>query len=376
MSDGSMTESDMERSLLAQLASKFASQSEVIATDALTFILRHSTGARGSLQSLLGNLGCGSPVAYVTTQSVIGDESRPDLSVFDKSDQLMAFIEAKFWAGLMVTQPVDYLQRLVERRGQVLLFVVPEARIDSVWAELEKRATNAGMPFSDVVAAVSARSASTAGGAKMALTSWTRLLSILKAGSEQAHEREAVANLEQLEGLVRRFESDEFGPLSSADLSDLTVPRRVKALSGLVQAVIVKAESKGVIATGGTRPAHTWTSAGRYLGLRHGNSWLGIDHDAWALYQASPLWLWFGVSPWSRGREVRRALSGWEAKSPQRLFVNDDDSVSVPLFIRSGAERDEVIDDLLCQIEEVDAALAAAGLTRATGAPEPVSRPT
>lgn len=362
----------MDNSLLAQLASKFTTQAEVVSTDALCFVLRSSVGARRGLRFLLGEHLPHAQVARVATQKPEGDAGRPDLSVFDEKDQLFGYVEAKFWCGLMDTQPVHYLDRLSAAGGQVLLFVVPRARVDSIWAELLRRSDRAGNAVKERPAPDGARSGIASSGVALELTCWDRLVEVLRRAAEREKDHDAVANIDQLSGLVRRFEDDGFGPMNSAELTDLTVPNRVRSLSALVQAVVAKAESEKVISTAGTRPAHSWTSAGRYLSLEHGNTWLGLDHDAWARYQVSPLWLWFSAGEWSKGREVYRALQKWEVATPRRLFTNADDSVSVPLFIPAGAERDEVVANLVHQLREVDDALASAGLSRpkATAGPE------
>jgi hypothetical protein len=360
----------MERSLLAQLASKFAAQDEVVATDALTFILRRSTGAREAIAAVLGRSAEGSPIASASTQTVAGEESRPDLSLFDATGRLVAYVEAKFWAGLTPSQPVDYLRRLTEQGGRAVLFVVPEERLDSIWAELRQRVEAGGLRCSVSAPGVGARVARIGEDSELLLCSWRQLLSALRSGCERTGERDAAANLDQLAGLVGRFEADGFGPMSQAELSDLRVPRRVRALVELVKAVVARGEATGTITRDGTRETHGWASAGRYFRLRHGNAWLGVDHDAWARYHASPLWVFFSADDWSRARDVRGALRRWEVEAPPRLFVNDDDSLSIPLLLRPGAERDAVVEDVVRQLDELDAALAAAGLTRSKGAPQ------
>jgi hypothetical protein len=357
-------------SLLAHLATKFSDQNEVVATDALAFVLRHSPPAMKALAQLLGSVaGVSIPVARVSPQYVAGDESRPDLATFTEDSRLTAFLEAKFWAGLTDAQPVDYLRRLDEQHGRALIFIVPEERVASISAHLEERARAAAVQLSPPSTVEGVRSVKATSGIRLMVISWKRLLAVLTAGCVRAEDRHAVANLDQLSGLVARFEAEGFGPMSPTELTDLSVPRRVKALAELVQAVIAKGEADQLINLGGTRPTHDWTSAGRYLSLPHGNCWLGIDHDAWARYQTTPLWLWFPANGWGRAVDVRHALQGWEVGSPPRAYVNDDDSVSVPLFIRPAAERDEAVGELVRQLAGVDEALSAAGLLGGPGAP-------
>jgi hypothetical protein len=350
-------------SLLAHLAAKFSDQDEVVATDALAFILRNSVPALRALEQLLGaEAGEHIPVARVSPQHVAGDESRPDLATFAADGTLTAFVEAKFWAGLTEAQPVEYLRRLREKGGKFLLFVVPEERITSVSATLAERTIDGNILITNKPTdRVSA--AATLSGRRISVIAWKHLLVALTSACGRADDRDSVANLDQLSALVARFESEGFGAMSRADLSDLSVPRRVRALAALVQAVVAKGKATSVINLAGTQTSHGWTSAGRYLALQHGNAWFGVDHDAWARYKLTPLWLWFPATPWGQAQDVRRALQDWEVGEPKRLHVNDDDdSVSVPLFLQPAAEREEMVEHVIHQLEEVDRMLAAAGL--------------
>ena len=64
----------------------------------------------------------------------------PDLAVFGHDGQERILLEAKFWAGLTENQPGTYLARLPDDGAtSVLLFVAPEARLESIWTELRRR---------------------------------------------------------------------------------------------------------------------------------------------------------------------------------------------------------------------------------------------
>lgn len=353
-------------SLLAHLAAKFSDQHEVVATDALHFILRSSAPAMKALEQLLtAASGHAVPIARIATQYVAGEESRPDLAAFGPDGKTTAFIEAKFWAGLTDAQPAGYLRRLKEQGGTALLFVVPEERVTSIGAHLVQRGAAADTALAPSTIADGAWKLTAPGGLRVLVTSWKRMLAILGAACVRAEDPAAVANIEQLSGLVGRFEAEGFGPMSPAELTDLSVPRRVRALVSVVQAVVDRGVAEKLIDLSRTRERADWTSSGRYLSLLHGNAWFGLDHDAWARYQSTPLWLWFGTNDWGRAHEVRRALSAWESGTPPRMHVNEDDTISVPLFILPATEPEDVIEDILRQLREIDAALATAGLSAA-----------
>ena len=65
--------------------------------------------------------------------------ARPDLAVYDRERKERVLMEAKFWAGLTENQPNAYLARLpLDQRPAVLLFVAPEARLETLWPELRR----------------------------------------------------------------------------------------------------------------------------------------------------------------------------------------------------------------------------------------------
>ena len=71
----------------------------------------------------------------------VGDATlaRPDLAVYDRERKERVLMEAKFWAGLTENQPNAYLARLpLDQRPAVLLFVAPEARLETLWPELRR----------------------------------------------------------------------------------------------------------------------------------------------------------------------------------------------------------------------------------------------
>jgi hypothetical protein len=114
-----------------------------LATEALHFILTHSTEGRHSFARLLSTFGDRLPEPlHFKTQA--GDEkgSIPDLVGLDGQGVEQAIIEAKFWAGLTPRQPLAYLDRLPS--SGLLIFLVPARRTDMLWHELLQRCRRAG----------------------------------------------------------------------------------------------------------------------------------------------------------------------------------------------------------------------------------------
>ena len=128
--------------LLSHLARNLTDRTEDLAVEALGYILGKSPASREALNSMVGN---DIPrVVRVATQVIGEDRTRPDLVGFDGHGQERVLIEAKFWAALTENQPNTYLERLPDDDTSLLLFVAPEARLQSLWPELLRRTRNAG----------------------------------------------------------------------------------------------------------------------------------------------------------------------------------------------------------------------------------------
>ncbi len=96
------------RSLLSFIAQRYTSDLEDVATDALAFVLSRTDSARGALSELLADGGGPLPIAKVQSWGELAHGAVPDLACWDGDDELVAFIESKFWAQLTHHQPVIY----------------------------------------------------------------------------------------------------------------------------------------------------------------------------------------------------------------------------------------------------------------------------
>ena len=126
--------------LLAFLVPKLTSQVENAATDALAFILNKSPACRSALDHLLrdGDFNP-DPIAWVETQVTYQDGSRPDMVGYDQRDIKRLLAEAKFWASLGQRQVSGYFGQLEAPGPGVLLFIAPDRRIDTLWAEIMRQ---------------------------------------------------------------------------------------------------------------------------------------------------------------------------------------------------------------------------------------------
>ena len=85
------------------------------------------------------------PQLTFKTQASGEDSSIPDLAALDPEGREVLLIENKFWAGLTRNQPAAYLARLPQNQDGLLLFVVPQRRLHSVWPDLVTSAAAEGV---------------------------------------------------------------------------------------------------------------------------------------------------------------------------------------------------------------------------------------
>ncbi|MFO0683936.1 MAG: hypothetical protein U0234_17925 [Sandaracinus sp.] len=189
--------------ILADLVGKLTSQRENAATLALTYVMTKCAPARAAVATALGI----PEVARVSSQYIAGDESRPDIAMFSADGKLRGLIEAKFWAALTDAQPVDYITRLDEAGGGVLVVLAPEARLDALRAEVLERCRRA-RPETAIDG-----SSITVGAITIRFVSWRGVLDLIDDAARVAGDEAARRDVGQLRGLCDVFEGEGFLPL-------------------------------------------------------------------------------------------------------------------------------------------------------------------
>lgn len=345
--------------LFGQLASRFSTSPENLATEALAFILNRSATMREAFRRLVGQTGIELP-KLARFRSQAGDEQGniPDLIGLDAKGVERLVVENKFWAGLTENQPVGYIDRLAVEGGAVLVFVVPSKRLSVVWTELANSARNQErilrdpeQPSGDLLFArppfLTALPATTA----LAATTWNAVLDSLEAAARASAETSSAADIAQLRSLCDVMDNEAFLPVSMEELTNLEVPRRLIGLADLIRELSEKAVALGIAHIGRLLPTHGWYTSGRYLKIGPVEAWLGIDHRYWSRYGITPLWIRFRNNEFGRAPLVLEALKAWP-----RLFEVDGEAI-VPLTVLPNVPRERVLEDLLQQLKELNSAL-------------------
>lgn len=192
-------------SLLGAVAKRHAYSLEDAATDALSFILSHRASARKALSEFLkDDAGQPLPVTKVESWAATEHGAIPDLACLDEHDNVVAFIESKFWATLTDHQPVTYWRALSADNPSVLLFLAPHSRIESgsLWDELVDRLRKADIEVVDESRSDGLVTAAAKDGRRLMLSSWDVLLGHIAEAARRDGDSQVCFEIAQLQGLA------------------------------------------------------------------------------------------------------------------------------------------------------------------------------
>lgn len=323
--------------LLAHLVPSLTTQVEDAASEALAFILNKSEPCRRALGDFLQGEGFEpNTISWLATQITFEDGSRPDVVGYDERNDQRVFVEAKFWAELTDRQPNAYLSNLPRDDPAALLFVVPTARLESLWREVLQRACG---KFSLVPNRESGNLRSEAikdDNRHLVMTGWRDVLGALHEAATSAGEKETKFEIAQLRGLTdfMEVETGAFLPLNAGELEP-DIPRRILSLMRLVDETVERVQAIEMV---GHHPPKGG-GHGKNFYLNGVKMWFGIYLRKWAQHGVSPLWVW----PWEK--KDRDLLRNNHYKTP------DGDHFPVDLPI--GTDYNAVLEATTSQIEKM-----------------------
>ena len=317
-----------DATLMAHLIPRITNQVEDAATDALGYILNRSPESREALTDLLREGGFKMPpIARVATQVAYEDGSRPDMEGYDETDVKRLIVESKFWAPLLIGQASEYIRQFDTDCPTALLFIAPEPRLETLWAEVVRQ-IDEKRPEMSLIRETSAsgwRSAMVEGiKRRLALVSWDRLLRDM--ATRAAGDAGAVADIRQLRGLTRSRAGTAFPPVRAEELSP-DFARRAVGYTRLVDDVVTRGVAQEWMSIRGRRVTPKRYGYGRWFWSAEADEdfWFGINHLRWARRGDTPLWM----QRWSDG--------AW----------------SPPIYLKVGVEYHEVLDDVTAQVKEM-----------------------
>lgn len=277
--------------LLAYLVSSFPGRTEDIATEALCHVFDHSDACVDALNGVVQSGVRGiDPIDTVKTQVIGVDGTRPDLVGFDEEGQERVLIEVKFWAGLTANQPNGYIKRLPQDSPSVLMFLVPDDRVRSLWPQLRKRLDR---KFDAVEELEAERRCVSIGGSRrhLMVVSWGSLLDAMSARSSDSDEPRAVTQIRQLRSLARYADKGAFKPIPPGKESGMDSEIRLRQYRRLVDAATEEGINQDWADRKGLRATPKPYGYGRYIRLHGTVVWFGINLRLFEDTGETPLWV-------------------------------------------------------------------------------------
>ena len=346
------------QTLLAHLAHKIVGGTENAAVESLAYILNNSNPAKAALKSLIEKaIGVSlKDCVKFETQVTAEDQSRPDFVGYDQDNEKRVIGEAKFWAALGEGQCKAYFKQLSTSGPAVLLFIVPDSRIDRLWSDAiedvakgedgEEVAPNDAPPGVKSAKAVHS-------GKYLTIVSWTALLKVIR--EQRGTEPLVRADLNQLRGLVDLIVSEEPQPIRKEELSP-EFPRLVLGLIRLVNDSLDKGITDKWIGPLGSRWSKSSdnASAGWYLKISGSEvaAWFGIDYNLWARpdCEDSPLWLMlYSLDP----ATLRRVSTMLQSMPTDETYF--------PLRLKIGSPYEDVLNGVVNQLKRFSDAIDSYG---------------
>jgi hypothetical protein len=342
-----------KQSLFGYLINKFSNQAEDLATESLNYIINQSIVAKQALLELVfHSTGIKFEDILFQTQVAGADDARPDIVGSDSEGRQVFIIEAKFWAGLTINQPVTYVNRLPKEVNSLLLFLAPAIRIQTLWPELLVRCKEKGVA---IEAIIRKKDDFIIGhideNRSLAITSWRFILDVLFQSLNAAKELEFASDVMQLQGLCEQMDTEAFLPIRSEELSSIH-GRRIVQYCHLVNDIVDTLKSEGLAETQGLKATGSLGVYGKYFLLHGFPSFLNFSAEDWSRVRETPLWLKIKGKDWKYSKDVREKLLPLKREEPTRLFRNGD-WYCIPLYLKTGVEREQIMEHLLEQIRNV-----------------------
>lgn len=339
--------------LLAYLVPRLTNRVEDAATDSLAFILNKSAPCLRALDRLLqdGDFSP-EPISEVQTQVTYEDGSRPDMAGYDRAGLKRLVVEAKFWASLGQWQASGYFGQLEEAGPGVLLFIAPDSRIETLWAEIRRQMESGeeSVQLEPVETTERTRQARIVGSDKrVMLVSWDQLLGSMAAVADGT---QVASDIQQLRGLARYQDEEAFQPIHPEEFG-LAFPRRIRGLNLLIDDVVNPNVHKWMD-TQGLNATPQRDGYGRYFRFTGVGGYLFfcVNYQQWATNGGTPLWLWIhNEVPVEIGRLRNNGLSPIAAR--RSVAGQPQDGCDVPIHLKTGVERESVVDDVVRQIREI-----------------------
>jgi hypothetical protein len=350
---------DQELSLFRYLCER-PYRLETTVTEGLAYLLKTRHWAKEAIHKLLESHGYKQIFADFDCESQYQFKSgpRPDLALLElDTSSTFALLELKIDAIFTPNQPNGYVRCLIAERtskhcgGEILLFIVPKSRRDSVWKQV-----NARLGLEYVVEPVSGYWLRV-NNVTVAIVEWNELLRRLEE-DRNLDDREAEEIITIMKDKTEKDLIPEVPPITPKFLEDKLIALEILHYMRLAETINTKL-SDGAFAALTPRkdkaaPGHGYAWTGRYY-YCSGYEWLwiGFEPECWSQHPISPIWV---VIQGSKNRAVMRlksAFSGLIDAEEAFFDTKPPAALKIPITLKPGHSGDELVTDALDQISHV-----------------------
>jgi hypothetical protein len=343
----------MNAGILAYLSGRVAKQQELLATEGLTYLLNQSEACRAVMRQLARRGNCELPEVVTYRAEVSGEgQERPDVVGVDRTNKEVVIIEGKFDAGLTDNQPNSYVSRLGPKTSGLILFVVPELRMQRLWHEVQSRAQAAGLLDEAAPVADNIWRCRSIGSRSLMMVSWQELLEQMMHAAQSAKDVIS-SDIHQLQNLCSKIEGDAFLPFKSDELTGVALPKRHRDLCNLVDAITDHLINNGAISVAGLKATPIRDGFIRYVWLTRGSvkvgASIGLRYSLWQESELSPIWL----GPQQGGLSLLHPILEEQAVSYGTRIAEEAGLPFLPLPVHANLELSELVDqcaDVVCAV--------------------------
>lgn len=349
-----------KNSILAHLSGRITTHQELLATEGLTYILQHSESCRKVIAQLALRAGCRiREIVSFRSESSGDNRERPDIVGSDKHGVESLIIEGKFDAGLTDNQPNGYIGRLQKAETGLLLFVVPELRVNRLWHEVSERAKIENSIDEEGMVFDGAKFCQVNRNQILMMISWRELLDLMMHAAQTAAES-STADIHQMQSLCQTIEGAAFLPFSSEELTSIRLPKRNRDLCDLTDAIVDRLRQTGELSVDGLRATPVRHGYLRYVNIvgpdevKIGAA-IGLLYDAWERFEQSPIWITTTSDVNSLLQTIMEEVS---VISGVKCEI-DGGRYMLPLPVRANFEFDEIVDQCVQFVRSIGERLRA-----------------
>ena len=331
--------------LLAYLVSSFPGNTENIATEALCHIFDHSDACGVALNDVIQSGVRGlNAITSVRTQVTHADGTIPDLVGFDETNTERVLVEVKFWAELTPNQPNGYISRLPDDGPALVMFLVPEERVQFLWPLLQGRMCQ---EFDPLLETQSERRCVRIGDTQkhLMIVSWGSLLDSMAARSRDYAEDGVETEIRQLRSLATYADAGAFKPIRRGEEFGADSEMRLRQYKRLIDASTERGIEQEWASRKGLRATPRKYGYGRYVRLHGTIVWFGVNFELFERTGETPLWVDMRI------QEGNVHLQDMPSQKRNELSVQD--SQWAPVNLVRDAEYPDLLDGVVDSLKHI-----------------------